>query len=197
MQLWHQFQSQGEGNLSYHNWQQSTSWACQRLFVVSVFISKRLGKPKLLLLNFKSLKTYDFPSHKKQFCKPWYGSLYWFHCNRFNTEKTKPKAIGANVLVQVRIQSIFTTSKQVRGSQSKWVTKHFPLAWDILVPHQAALYFRIFLFFFFGLPVCGILIPPPGVEPVPLALEGQSPNHWTTRKFPTSEFLKWQKTFKR
>ena len=94
--------------------------------------------------------------------------------------------------MQVQIQSIFTTSKQVRGSQSKWVTKHFPVVWDILVPHQAALYFRIFIFFFFGLLACGILIPPPGVKPVPLALEGQSPNHWTTRKFPTSEFLKWQ-----
>ena len=28
---------------------------------------------------------------------------------------------------------------------------------------------------------CGILIPLPGMEPVPLALEAQSLNHWTAR----------------
>ena len=28
-----------------------------------------------------------------------------------------------------------------------------------------------------------ILVLPPGIEPVPLAIEAQSPNHWTARKF--------------
>ena len=31
---------------------------------------------------------------------------------------------------------------------------------------------------------CGILVPRPGVEPVPPAVEAQSPNHWTAREFP-------------
>ena len=31
---------------------------------------------------------------------------------------------------------------------------------------------------------CGILVPQPGVEPVPLAVETQSPKHWTTREVP-------------
>ena len=43
-----------------------------------------------------------------------------------------------------------------------------------------------FLFVCFG-PHCtarGILVPPPGIEPVSPAVEVQSPNHWTTREFP-------------
>ena len=30
----------------------------------------------------------------------------------------------------------------------------------------------------------GILVPQPGIEPAPPALEGQSLNHWTTREAP-------------
>ena len=33
---------------------------------------------------------------------------------------------------------------------------------------------------------CRILVPWPGIEPVPLAVRAQSPNRWTTR-----EFLSW------
>ena len=48
--------------------------------------------------------------------------------------------------------------------------------------------FSFFLsFFFFFLPhwaVCGILVPQQGIEPLPLAVEDQSPKHWTTRKVP-------------
>ena len=32
------------------------------------------------------------------------------------------------------------------------------------------------------LEACGILVPPPGTEPVPPAVEAQSPNHWTIRE---------------
>ena len=28
---------------------------------------------------------------------------------------------------------------------------------------------------------CRILVPPPGIEPMPLAVEALSPNHWTAR----------------
>ena len=44
----------------------------------------------------------------------------------------------------------------------------------------------IFLFYVFGcsptrdLTACRILVPQPGIEPVPPAVEVQSPNHWTT-----------------
>ena len=34
----------------------------------------------------------------------------------------------------------------------------------------------------------GILVPQPGVEPVPSAMEVQSSNHWITRGFPHDQF---------
>ena len=37
------------------------------------------------------------------------------------------------------------------------------------------------MMFFFG--GGGILVPQPGIEPGPPAVEAQSPNHWTAREF--------------
>ena len=43
---------------------------------------------------------------------------------------------------------------------------------------------------------CGILLPRPGIEPVPPAVEVQSPNHWTAREFPCNFWLDtWQCDF--
>ena len=39
-----------------------------------------------------------------------------------------------------------------------------------------------FLFFWPYCTACGILVPQPGTEPVPPAVEAQSLNHWTTRE---------------
>ena len=36
---------------------------------------------------------------------------------------------------------------------------------------------------------CRILVPPPGIEPVPPAVEVLSPNHWTAREFPQVPFF--------
>ena len=36
---------------------------------------------------------------------------------------------------------------------------------------------------------CKILLPPPGIEPVPSAVKVQSSNHWTTREFPPIFFF--------
>ena len=41
-------------------------------------------------------------------------------------------------------------------------------------------------FFFWPCEACGILVPQPGIEPRLLALEAQSPNHWTAREVPVS-----------
>ena len=41
----------------------------------------------------------------------------------------------------------------------------------------------IFLFIFFAVPHAG-LVPQPGFEPVPTAVEALSLNHWTTREVP-------------
>ena len=38
----------------------------------------------------------------------------------------------------------------------------------------------------FGHALCGILVPPPGIEPVAPALGVQSLSHWTTREIPLS-----------
>ena len=43
-----------------------------------------------------------------------------------------------------------------------------------------------FFFFFFPFSwlhhvACGILVPQPGIEPVPSAVKAQNPNHWTAR----------------
>ena len=46
--------------------------------------------------------------------------------------------------------------------------------------------------FSFGRGVCcilqcvGILVPQPGIEPTPLAMEARNPNHWTAREVPKS-----------
>ena len=48
----------------------------------------------------------------------------------------------------------------------------------------------IFIFFFWPcLASCGILVPRPGIEPAPPALETRSPNHRTTREFPVFIFF--------
>ena len=38
--------------------------------------------------------------------------------------------------------------------------------------------------FFSGPEACGILVPPLGIEPMPPAVEVESPNRWTTREVP-------------
>ena len=35
---------------------------------------------------------------------------------------------------------------------------------------------------------CGILVPQPGIEPMPPEVEGQSLNHWTTMEVPGPHF---------
>ena len=48
---------------------------------------------------------------------------------------------------------------------------------------------------FFGCPECGILIPQPGIEPVPPAVEAWSSNHWTSGEFSTYAFFFFQFMF--
>ena len=55
------------------------------------------------------------------------------------------------------------------------------------------IFWLIFIFFFFFWPcrvACGILVPWPGIKPVPPAVEVWSPNHWTAREVPRFLFLK-------
>ena len=53
---------------------------------------------------------------------------------------------------------------------------------------QLILQFLIIFLFFFFWPchvTCGIVVPRSGIEPMPLALEVLSLNHWTAREVPT------------
>ena len=47
----------------------------------------------------------------------------------------------------------------------------------------------LFFFFFFGLVAYGIPVPQTVIQPLPLAAEAQTLNHWTTREVPCSNFL--------
>ena len=37
---------------------------------------------------------------------------------------------------------------------------------------------------------CGILVSQAGIEPMPLAVKAQSPNHWTSKEFQNSFYFK-------
>ena len=38
---------------------------------------------------------------------------------------------------------------------------------------------------------CGILVSPPGIEPMPHAMEAQSPNHRTAMEVPRDKLYLW------
>ena len=58
--------------------------------------------------------------------------------------------------------------------------------WYPPTPTSSTSRYSFFLTFFFWLhhAACGILVPPPGIEPGPSAVKALSPNHWTAREFP-------------
>ena len=68
-----------------------------------------------------------------------------------------------------------------------WVlTSYQTCDWQILFSHSVGCFYLFkyllrwwyWLFFFF----CQILVPQPGIKPMPPALKAQSLNHWTTRE---------------
>ena len=59
------------------------------------------------------------------------------------------------------------------------------LQMDTLKPPNSGSHSTSFFFFFWPLGLaCGILVPQPGIEPRPPAVEVWSPNHWTAREVP-------------
>ena len=56
--------------------------------------------------------------------------------------------------------------------------------------HTKAVMISFFYLFIFGHTACGILVPQPGIEPGPPALEAWSLNHWTAREVPHFCFRK-------
>ena len=51
------------------------------------------------------------------------------------------------------------------------------------------LFIAEFISSFFGCMACGTLVPQPGSNPMPPAVEMGSPNHWTAKAVPITKFL--------
>ena len=51
------------------------------------------------------------------------------------------------------------------------------------MPKNQGSYKKILIFFWPCPTACGILVPQPGIEPMPPAVEAQCPNHWTVKEF--------------
>ena len=56
-------------------------------------------------------------------------------------------------------------------------------------PPEESLGYYCFIFCWLHQLACGILVPPPGIEPVPSAVEAQTPNHWPSRAVPGLSLL--------
>ena len=91
--------------------------------------------------------------------------------------------------------------------QEYWIRLPFPCPGDLpdpeikpMSPASPALTGRFFItkpprkakFFWLHLAACGVLVPRPGIETVPFAVEAQSPNHRTTRATIMSFLINFQ-----
>ena len=69
---------------------------------------------------------------------------------------------------------------------------HFPLLLTTCIAvvcvlqlmSQKIFYFLFIYLFWLRHSACGILVPRPGIEPAPPAVEAQNLNHWTIREVP-------------
>ena len=73
-----------------------------------------------------------------------------------------------------------------------WLSLSLPIS---IYPCSVFPSFFFFFFFFCHSPqwLVGILVPWPGIEPATSAVRAQSPNHWTSREFPSLSILKQRK----
>ena len=77
----------------------------------------------------------------------------------------------------------------VLSSRSTWSF----LSFGVSVNWWTSVSTKSFVVFVCFWPGCGILVPPPGIEPVPPAVEVQSHNHWTARELPLWKVLSGKK----
>ena len=95
--------------------------------------------------------------------------------------------------VIARFTSLYPKVLQYLFPQTKGVLLHHP---STVTKFSRFNIDTILLFIFFGhatwLVESGILVPPPGIEPVPPAVEAQNPNNWAAREFPTHGLLSQQ-----
>ena len=57
--------------------------------------------------------------------------------------------------------------------------------------HPIFIILKIYFFFLLRFVACGILVPQPGIKPMPPAVGVWSLNHWTTREVPITLFLEY------
>ena len=71
-------------------------------------------------------------------------------------------------------------------SQKRENKSHFLLfsLQDMIYEWELKTFFFFFCFFWLHHPAYEILVPRPGIEPVPSAVKAWSPNYWTAREFP-------------
>ena len=81
-----------------------------------------------------------------------------------------------NVRTSIFIVALFTVGKRNKQPKCPWRDK-----WINEIQYIHTMEYYSFFFFLNGV-VWGILVPWPRMEPVPLSLEKQSPNHWTTKE---------------
>ena len=101
---------------------------------------------------------------------------------------------GAEVRQLQKYLHLLKVEDAASSSYGNWVSKaesrnqmsRFtpPVEVGVSVIHCCVMNLVTFFFFFPGCTACGILVPQPGIEPVPPALEARSLNHWTAREVP-------------
>ena len=78
----------------------------------------------------------------------------------------------------------------------KSLIKHFSNCENAFYSLASRYWFLNFFFFCLCRVACGILVPQPGIEPTPHAVEVWSLNHWTTREAPDiSVYNGWELGF--
>ena len=91
----------------------------------------------------------------------WLGRFFWVRL-------CVPQNLGN--MEQLGLRKSRSRDRAGRCRNCSWKAFSFFFFW----PHRAA---------------CGILVPQPGIEPRPLAVEAQSPNHWTAGEVPLVSLL--------
>ena len=93
----------------------------------------------------------------------------------------------------------FSIQRQAFKLFYKGVPENSPLVFSDSCSLPISFFLKKYLFIYFWLHCsnCKILVPQSGIEPGPLAVKGQNPNHWIAREFPpTYIFLSYfQKCF--
>ena len=122
------------------------------------------------------------------------SSLLWEDGTAFIAYKLRILFALSSVSRLSKLQALFfhgiMKSKPCMGAMRDWQMKKSRPSWATWLTHSCG-WLRVEFWFVFvlnifwlGCTACEILVPWPGIEPVPPALAAQSLNHWTARRSP-------------